>query len=139
MRTLFRLVFLLIVIVIAFGFGFYYGRRGVLPGGWRLGGFYSAPKLEGEARTEGTAIGRKLAEVGSEASELFSDAALTTKIKSKMGLDDHVEARNIHVSTSNGVVTLTGTVATASERARAAALARDTRGVKSVVDRIQVK
>ena len=74
MRTLFRLVFLLIVIVIAFGFGFYYGQRGVLPGGWRPFGPWGGTRFEGEARTEGTAIGRKLAEVGSEASELFSDA-----------------------------------------------------------------
>ena len=74
--------------------------------------------------------------MGSEATGFLSDTALTTKIKSKMSLDDHVEARNVHVSTTNGVITLTGTVRSSAERTRAVALARDTKGVKSVVDQM---
>jgi hyperosmotically inducible protein len=42
------------------------------------------------------------------------------------------------VDSNNGVVTLTGTVGTAAEKARALKAARETDGVKSVVDRLKV-
>lgn len=142
MRALVRLLFTLILLAIAAGVGYYYGYRaatgrGVIPARSPID--TSGSKLAGEAPAEATGIGKKLAEAGSEAREFLSDAALTTKIKSKMGLDDHVEARNIHVSTTSGVVTLTGTVQSQVEHARAVALARDTKGVKSVVDRLQLR
>ena len=39
---------------------------------------------------------------------------------------------------ADGVVTLTGTVRTAAEKKKAIAIAKDTDGVKSVVDRLKV-
>jgi osmotically-inducible protein OsmY len=138
MRALLRLVFTLILIVVAGGAGYYYGYRsgsgGRSPSLWPD----SLSDIGRRVAPDTGSIGKKVAEAGSEATEFLSDAALTTKIKSKMGLDDHVEAGNIHVSTSNGVVTLTGTVRSTAERQRAVALARDTKNVKSVVDRLQV-
>jgi len=68
-----------------------------------------------------------------------SDSALTAKIKSKMALDDHVEARDINIDTSATIVTLTGIVKSNDERDRAVRLARDTEGVTKVVDRLQVR
>ena len=65
-----------------------------------------------------------------------SDGALTAKIKSKMTLDDLVNARSINVSTTDRVVTLTGTVASARERERAVALAKETNGVTRVEDKL---
>ncbi len=142
MRMLARLLFTIVLLLIAGGVGYYYGYknasgRSLVPASSTIG--TSGTKLAGEARAEGAVLGKKLAEAGNEAGGFLSDAALTTKIKSKMGLDDHVEARNIHVSTSNGVVTLTGEVRSRTERARAVALARDTSGVKSVIDRLAVR
>jgi osmotically-inducible protein OsmY len=69
----------------------------------------------------------------------MSESALTAKIKSKMALDDHVNARAVDVDTSGSVVTLTGVVGSASARDRAVSLARDTEGVTRVVDRLQVR
>ena len=69
----------------------------------------------------------------------MSEGALTSKIKSKMALDDHVSARAIDVDTSGSVVTLTGVVGSADARKRAVALARDTDGVTRVVDRLEVR
>ena len=69
----------------------------------------------------------------------MSDSALTAKIKSKMALDDGVEARAIDVDTSGSVVTLTGVVASANERERAVGLARETAGVTRVVDKLRIK
>ncbi|HEY7189371.1 MAG TPA: BON domain-containing protein [Vicinamibacterales bacterium] len=69
----------------------------------------------------------------------MGDSALTAKIKSKMALDDYVEAHAIDVDTSGSVVTLTGVVASTSERERAVNLARETRGVTRVVDRLRIR
>lgn len=69
----------------------------------------------------------------------MSDSALTAKIKSKMALDDNVEAHSIDVDTSGSIVTLTGVVASASERERAVSLARETKGVTRVVDKLRIR
>ena len=65
--------------------------------------------------------------------------AVTVKIKSKMALDDYVKARAIDVDTSGTVVTLSGVVQSDDERQRALRLARETAGVKQVIDRLEVK
>jgi hyperosmotically inducible protein len=67
-----------------------------------------------------------------------SEAETTGKIKSKMALDEVVRARTIHVSTTDGVVTLEGTVRSNAERDQALRLARDTKGVTRVVDHLTV-
>ena len=80
--------------------------------------------------------GRRASEAASQAGEILSDAALTGKIKSKMALDDNVTAGNIGVKTKDGRVTLSGTVTSEDERRRAVQLARETKGVLSVDDRL---
>jgi len=67
-----------------------------------------------------------------------SEAAITTKIKSKMALDDSVKARTIKVETTGTTVTLTGTVRSEEERQRAVRLARETDGITHVIDKLQV-
>ena len=67
------------------------------------------------------------------------EGALTTKIKSKMALDDAVKARTISVETAGSVVTLTGIVGSTAEHDRAVRLARETDGVTRVVDHLEVK
>lgn len=74
-----------------------------------------------------------------KAGDTLSDGALTAKIKSKMVLDDEVRARGIEVSTSDTIVTLTGVVGSPGERDRAVRLARETKGVTKVVDKLQVR
>ncbi|HVL69799.1 MAG TPA: BON domain-containing protein [Vicinamibacterales bacterium] len=66
------------------------------------------------------------------------DVWLTTKVQSKYFLDDDVKGRAINVDTRDGVVTLNGTVSSEAERRQAIALARNTDGVRDVVDRLQV-
>ena len=85
---------------------------------------------------------RATAEATYAASKLgvtVSDSALTAKIKSKMALDDYVEARAIDVDTSRSIVTLTGVVTSESERDRALNLARETAGVTRVVDKLRIR
>ena len=61
-----------------------------------------------------------------------SDGWITTKVKSTFLYSRNVDNADITVSTSNGVVTLTGKVDNAAERDLANELARNVRGVKSV-------
>jgi hyperosmotically inducible protein len=90
------------------------------------------------AREVGAEVGETVAVGANEAQRLANDAGVTARIKSKMALDEIVEAADIDVDTSDGVVTLTGNVASAAERDRAVRLARETQGVTSVVDRLSM-
>ena len=100
--------------------------------------------LRGKAAELATeAAKRKAGELASETTDKLgdrvADARLTAKIKSKMALDDHVKARAIDVDTSDGVATLSGVVASGDERKRALQLARDTEGIRRVIDELEVR
>lgn len=68
--------------------------------------------------------------------EVVTDAAITSAVKTKLLGDPDVKGLNIDVDTKNGVVTLSGKVNTAAERAEALRLARTTKGVKRVTDKL---
>jgi hyperosmotically inducible protein len=59
-------------------------------------------------------------------------------VKTKFLADTTISGLKIDVDTKDNVVTLSGTVPTAAEKRRAVEVARDTDGVKSVVDRLKV-
>jgi len=67
-----------------------------------------------------------------------TDSGVTTSVKTQMMADELVKARNINVDTRNHVVTLTGTVQSAAEEAKALQIARSTKGVNDVVDNIVI-
>jgi hyperosmotically inducible periplasmic protein len=90
------------------------------------------------ARETGAEIGEKVAVGVNEAQNAAANGAMTAKIKSKMALDDSVDAARIDVDTNGSVVTLSGRVSGQAERERAVRLARETEGVTSVVDRLVV-
>jgi hyperosmotically inducible protein len=98
----------------------------------------SGPASTGTARDRMAQVDAQAGKAAHTVSEFLSDAELTGKIRSKMALDDSVRARTIGVSTTDGVVTLEGTIGSASEHDRAVQLARDTKGVKQVVDHLKV-
>jgi len=60
------------------------------------------------------------------------DGWITTKVKSKLATTKDLKSTDISVETTEGVVTLTGTVASASAKSRAVREARAIKGVKSV-------
>ena len=68
-----------------------------------------------------------------------TDAGLTSKVKSKLAADDLVKAHEINVTTTDHVVTLTGSVQTPAVKAQAVRLARETEGVRDVVDDLHVE
>ena len=76
---------------------------------------------------------------GEKTGSYVDDSVITTKIKSEMTASKEVSARNITVNSTRGVVTLTGTAATAQESAKASEIARGVAGVKSVDNDIRVQ
>ena len=91
------------------------------------------------ARQRGAEIGETAIRATTKVEETVGEAALTTKIKAKMALDDSVKARAINVTTHGSVVTLSGTVESQAERDRAMSLARETDGVTRVIDDLHTR
>jgi hyperosmotically inducible protein len=142
MRGLLRLILVLVLLVGVAGFFMGYRIRNgqvVGPTG-AVGTAGQLPDVDtAKAREAGAAIGEKVASGASAAQHALANASLTGKIKTKMTLDDTIKGSSINVDTADGVVTLTGTVASEAQRTRALQLARETAGVKSVVDRLAVR
>jgi hyperosmotically inducible periplasmic protein len=74
-----------------------------------------------------------------KAGEKLEDVWLSTKIQAKFVGDREIKARDVKVSAHDGVVTLTGSVLNESERQLALTLAKNTDGVKQVVDNLDVQ
>ena len=89
-------------------------------------------------RDAGAQIAQTISVGANKAEAALTDARLTAKIKSKMALDDTVPASRLDVDTSGRVVTVRGIVETPAQRERALQLARETDGVRSLKDRIEV-
>jgi hyperosmotically inducible periplasmic protein len=73
------------------------------------------------------------------AGQYVDDAAITAEIKGKMAADKDVAATAISVETLNGTTQLSGFAKSQAEKDRAAEIARQARGVKSVRNDIIVR
>jgi osmotically-inducible protein OsmY len=93
----------------------------------------------GERRDEPGELRREIGDASDKAGAAVSDAAISSAVKSKFLADTAVSGLKIDVDTDSGVVTLKGTVASKAEGDRAVALARDTNGVRRVVNDLRVK
>ena len=91
------------------------------------------------ARERGAEVGEKVAVAAAKMRDSAQEAALTSKIKAKMVLDDNIKAGAIDVTTDGSTVTLSGVVRSVDEHERAARLARETAGVTRVVDHLRVE
>ena len=67
-----------------------------------------------------------------------SDSVITTKVKALYATDKDVSFRTVEVKTVNGVVHLSGTAKSKQEADKAASMARDVEGVKSVRNEIRL-
>lgn len=83
----------------------------------------------------GCSVARHQQTVGS----YMDDAGITTAVKAKFAEDKTVAATSISVETMNGNVQLSGFAKNQAEKDRAAALARDTKGVTGVKNSIVVR
>jgi hyperosmotically inducible periplasmic protein len=74
-----------------------------------------------------------------KAGEKLEDVWLATKIQAKFVGDRDIKARDVKVGVHDGVVTLNGRVQNESEHQLALTLAKNTSGVKQVVDNLDVE
>ena len=71
--------------------------------------------------------------------EYVDDSVITSRVKAALVADPVTKAREISVETFKGTVQLSGFVSTAEEKDKAAAIARQTKGVVDVKNNIIVK
>ena len=85
-------------------------------------------RYQREARESGRTVGTGL-----------NDGWLWVKTRFELAAADDLRDSTINVDVDNAVVTLTGTVATAAQKARAEAVAKKVRGVKSVKNQLSIR
>jgi osmotically-inducible protein OsmY len=106
-------------------------------------GYASAQTATQETKAKTKATANKTEEKTKSAAHktgtVMSDAEITTAVKTKLLADKTVGGLKIDVDTSNGVVTLTGPVTSGVERAEALKVARNTHGVKRVVNKLTLE
>lgn len=85
--------------------------------------------------TSGCAVVREQETVGG----YVDDATITAQVKAKMVQDKTVDAAAIKVETLNGTVLLSGFAKSSAEKAQAEYLARTTKGVRQVLDKLEVR
>jgi len=95
---------------------------------------------DAKEKTETTAHDAKVKSenAAEKTGDVVTDAAITSAVKTKFLAESGVPGTSINVDTNNHVVTLTGTVKSKAEAAKAVAIARDTKGVKRVVNHLKV-
>jgi hyperosmotically inducible periplasmic protein len=69
---------------------------------------------------------------GNDSDQPVTDTWITTKVKSELATTSDVKSMNVDVTTVNGVVTLTGTLANDLAVQKAVAAAKSVKGVKTV-------
>jgi hyperosmotically inducible protein len=83
-------------------------------------------------------VGEKTKDVAATTGENITDAWITTKLKADFVNEDTLKDSDINVDTNNHVVTLKGTVASAAGKARAAEIAKGTKGVNRVINTLTI-
>ena len=75
---------------------------------------------------------------GETAGQNIDDGTLTTYVKTQLAGGRLNTLSRVGVETNNGIVVLTGEVETAAEKSRAETVASQVKGVKRVIDNLQV-
>ena len=102
---------------------------------WHL----NTDEIKAELDKTGKVVRRNVREWSGNAADAASDARITATVKAKLIADKETGGWSINVSTTDGLVTLSGTVATHQQVARAIAVAMDVSGVRQVSSTIQTK
>jgi hyperosmotically inducible protein len=82
--------------------------------------------------------GNKTKDGVSKTGEIMTDGWITSRVSARFVNEDTLKDSNINVDTNDRIVTLEGTVLTSAGRVRAGAVARQTEGVRHVVNRLTV-
>lgn len=99
----------------------------------------SSEDIKDELARTGRVVRREASQAGQAIADATADARTTATIKAKLVASRDLSALNISVSTSAGVVTLSGFVNSPEDIGKAVMLAMETQGVHEVVSTLQVK
>jgi len=75
---------------------------------------------------------------GQTVGESVDDSVITSSVKTQLASDKLVTLTRVEVETNNGIVYLTGQVQTAEQRSHIGSIASQVKGVKKVVNNLQV-
>ena len=76
---------------------------------------------------------------GESAGQNIDDATITTQVKAKLAAERASNLTRVSVATADGTVSLTGIVPTVADRARAEEITRQVKGVRSVMNGLQIE
>jgi osmotically-inducible protein OsmY len=76
---------------------------------------------------------------GESAGQNIDDSTITTEVKAKLSAERASNLTRVSVATANGSVSLTGIVPTVADRARAEEITRQVKGVRSVMNGLQIE
>ena len=96
-------------------------------------------QIKADLTRTGQVVRRKAAEAGQALADATADARTTGAIKARLVAHPDLSAMNITVNTTEGVVTLSGSVNSAEDISKAMLLAMETDGVKEVISVLQVR
>jgi len=106
-------------------------------------GYASAQSTTQEAKEKTKTAAKKTGDATEKAAkktgQVMTDAEITSAVKTKMLADSKVGGLKLDVDTDHGVVTLTGPVTSTEERDQALKIARTTKGVKKVVNKLTLE
>lgn len=86
----------------------------------------------------GDEIAQGAHDIATGVGESAADAAITVRVKANLAAGKGLSSFSIHVATADGVVTLSGSVDSETTRREAARIASETRGVRVVIDKLDV-
>jgi hyperosmotically inducible protein len=95
--------------------------------------------VKDELARSGQVVRRKAKEAGQAMVDATADARITAAIKGKLVASRDLSAVSISVNTTDGIVTLSGTVPSADALSKAMLLTMETDGVKEVISTLQIK
>ena len=95
--------------------------------------------IKDDAAEKGKAAANKTEHAAKKTGEAITDASITTAVKTHLMKDTVARGTSIDVTTKDGVVTITGAVPTAADKARIGQLVEHTTGVKSVNNNLTLR
>lgn len=94
--------------------------------------------IENELRETGRVVRRRSSQTVRAVGDATEDVRTTVAIKTQLALDPGLSALDIDVDTTDGLVTLSGRVDSATDLARAIDIAMSHRNVRQVVSTLQI-
>jgi hyperosmotically inducible protein len=114
-------------------------REGAAKVGDKLKDTFDSEKIKDELARTGKVVREKAHQAGEAIADATANARTTAAIKTKLVADTGLAAFKIDVDTSDGVVTLSGSVSSPEDIAKAMKIAMEQNGVHQVVSTLTIK